>query len=797
MVRTFLAHFLSNPLQNNISLLAMRREARKRKKQREKDAERGEGSADASEMAKDDELLAAPAPEKPEPPPEFDGEAEFRKIRKKAEKCRRIPGEPRIVLELVASRGKADSSIDDVHDNREINRRNAVTKTKMSAKIFFNGKEVCQSSSKTMATNDGFAVHFGQIFPVQIMQWPETLKVRLVESSGLRSLVLAEISLPLCEAGTTLDKVKMEPIPFKSEVHFSHDHAGIGSLVDFPTNADGSTISNEPISGQLYARVGWGKTTDGIVLSPSPNHWKPPFSNSLDPLKEVIDVDGNLDLEKLEAWIVKAQIDPNDPDNEELMNRVAEARRKTGSTGVKGAGSADLKAKNYFRLDQHSDQMAFGDGENLDKNLRYQMLQLRRMKVPEFKNYKMIPALEKEIPKGIIEAREKRVVANRKELVGSGDPVRGANRLYLEQIRLQVGHRFSLARHRRRHGDMVIEDPIPDFSTLMAMLGTMAPAQRPLRPIRTERKKVLMQDLTGQDLKLLLTVVRAYDVPVRVDHDPLQRQDNQSGSQPDQNSRASVRTYVEAKFQGSFAKTTTAEGPNPAWNQQLVLDFKSPNNDYSTETLMRIKDSLHIHLFDEFRVDLDDDEPDKSTHIHQRIEKRWLGSLSIPFSNLYYNTRIEGTFRLHSPSVLLGYDRTGTTANVLGASPEDVQGNKNATFLNIYLTIQPALMVPEPVKEKLDCDESANLVQHCESWTKEVASVFPHRKINPMVADITGKSLLMTRYFRSLKPPESLLDNAEPLASAEKVAWFVSLIPYVPSNALFPGKTSLWGSMAA
>ena len=44
--------------QQACSILDKRREARKRKKQREKDAERGEGCADADEMAADDQLLA-------------------------------------------------------------------------------------------------------------------------------------------------------------------------------------------------------------------------------------------------------------------------------------------------------------------------------------------------------------------------------------------------------------------------------------------------------------------------------------------------------------------------------------------------------------------------------------------------------------------------------------------------------------------------------------------------------------------------------------------------------------------
>ena len=45
-----------------------------------------------------------------------------------------------------------------------------------------------------------------------------------------------------------------------------------------------------------------------------------------------------------------------------------------------------------------------------------------------------------------------RAAASRREVVGSGDPVRGPSRLYMERLREQASHRFSLARHRRRHG---------------------------------------------------------------------------------------------------------------------------------------------------------------------------------------------------------------------------------------------------------------------------------------------------------------------------------------------------------
>ena len=59
-----------------------------------------------------------------------------------------------------------------------------------------------------------------------------------------------------------------------------------------------------------------------------------------------------------------------------------------------------------------------------------------------------------------------------------------------------------------------------------------------------------------------------------------------------------------------------------------------------------------------------------------------------------------------------------------------------------------------------------------------------------MVADTGGRSVLMTRYFRALMPPREFVDSSGDdslKGSADKVAWFVSLIPYLPRSTMFPG----------
>lgn len=46
-------------------------------------------------------------------------------------------------------------------------------------------------------------------------------------------------------------------------------------------------------------------------------------------------------------------------------------------------------------------------------------------------------------------------------------------------------------------------------------LFKLAEPKRPLKPQRKERKKVTAQNLSDGDVKLLVNIIRAYDIPVR------------------------------------------------------------------------------------------------------------------------------------------------------------------------------------------------------------------------------------------------------------------------------------------
>ncbi len=142
-----------------------------------------------------------------------------------------------------------------------------------------------------------------------------------------------------------------------------------------------------------------------------------------------MDPSGLLDPSRLEEWMRRHNVDPNDPANLDLMERAARAgqgavaaarRASLEQQGIGGGGegpggrvsmdAAVVVAGGHFRLDDHHDQLVFCPRSELDRNQRFRLLKLRRSKVVGelLGGMKMVPASEKELPKGIFDALRKK-----------------------------------------------------------------------------------------------------------------------------------------------------------------------------------------------------------------------------------------------------------------------------------------------------------------------------------------------------------------------------------------------------
>ncbi|XP_066945130.1 coiled-coil and C2 domain-containing protein 2A isoform X2 [Macrobrachium rosenbergii] len=736
-----------------------KREAKKRQ-QRRKEMGVGEELEDSAlHAAQDEVLLATPDEEKPFPPEPIDKRKIELEVLDVFSRTRKPPGEPNILLELSESTPiTKDSNCPD----GEKRRRQMVSKTRLSVKVLINRKLVTQTPLITIG-ND-FTLHVNQSYRMGLSSFPQSLSLEIVEGSGLRESQVAVVSLPIPSKSSFCND-QFSTIDFlgNQQVSCSHTGTGCGQL----NSEYGSSFTK----GSVWYHLSWNSDDEADTVHAT--------SQSLQPV-EPPPASVGTDLKKTQSREEDySHIDPNDPGNCELL-----AHLQKSSGGM-------VKSGNYFELE--SCEGDFYSDIELDTNVRFRVLQLRDKEEPAFKNLRLVPPHESQILRKSLEAYEEQ------SIVGSG-PVEsavpeshlwGIDRRWenveklLASLRRHMQQRYMQANLAFKLEDLVQEERIPDIGTIGTSLLSIFKARRPLRPERKKRDQVRGTALGDQNVRLIVHIAQAFHVPIR-------HESAGSSSEVVQGS-SSVRPFIEATFQRTILRTSVAEGPNPTWNQQLSFPFKAPNDNFSPSSLQTVTDNIYFHLYDEVIHDMLEDDRLRESTVHHRIERRWLGSLKIPFSTIYANSKIEGTFSLEEPVVLLGYIRESISSGSPTRFMHNGEPNKSGTHLTIYLTLEPTLPPPEPFKAQFDSSEPEDVILASKDWESNLSSKYSQRLFRTHVLDLSGKLVSMNRFIRPLKPPVELISDSAS-ETLQRVAWYVSLVPSLADMTLFPGTCDIWAN---
>eukprot|EP01105_Mastigella_eilhardi_P017353 TRINITY_DN398_c0_g1_i3.p1 TRINITY_DN398_c0_g1~~TRINITY_DN398_c0_g1_i3.p1 ORF type:complete len:1766 (-),score=437.07 TRINITY_DN398_c0_g1_i3:70-5367(-) len=569
--------------------------------------------------------------EEPTPPVfhPFNQDAAKAEIEKLLLDNRRQPGEAFFVPSLSYSHHITDSAN---CPPEEMARRERIRRTHVHTKIFINGRHVTSSSEKPIRyashkSHRDFSVHLGDIFPIQVLRWPESAQLKLFsQADGDEELVTTiPLTIPVIETRATPQRVQ-----------FRSAHAWQCHWEASPPSAVGEDATKVPpdgrakrtlraisggykeeqeegtknasrhfTSGTVGMCLQWGRDpSDGSSLAPPIPPGLSQQQQALagfakQPVRGDVIVPPSVGSRRLKEWIGNVA-DPNDPRNTNVQHLL----------GDDAATSADTS---FLRVQPELLLVSAAAGQYSNPLPRQQLLRLRSEgKYPA----RQVPLLPADIPTTVEQTAS--LTTNLAHLGVQEPPLSRAEVALQEKIAVIVGKLKIMEKPKKK--ELKLEDVITvdtSESPLLPIIRSFFKGPyRPLNPIREEQEPAIVMPTK---VTLLVRVLGAELVPARRNAAtmppppnaapttqqqqqrmasvsasvsassafPLQQQQQQHGAAPtvslqqylnmeDESDTPSdmfqnVYPYFQVEFDNKTYRTRTVQGATPMWNETIAI----------------------------------------------------------------------------------------------------------------------------------------------------------------------------------------------------------------------------------
>lgn len=641
---------------------------------------------------------------------------------------------------------------------RERMRQQAAAREVFYALLLVDGRVACQMGKATLDPHD-FVVRFDSSVQLQLLARPASLALQIWQRrlGGMADRLLSDVFLAIPQTASPVMPQWQhysfaDSRPFTPLSERGSDSEAVDAALGAARGAlEGvSAITRHALCGMVEVSTAW-TTRPADRLQP---HGSAGGHTSAQELAQAAAV---LDPQQVWSMVMPEELDPNAPQDVPLLSLLSRTDR--------GSVAGMFRAMRNQASLQWSSTWASSD--------RYSLFTMRRKQPGRWAQLpngeKAVPAKDSQIPGVMRELL--RPAADFDSAIDKYDQDRvaqekaGKVKAWIEQVRARHESAKASQKYVMDTHDYVREPLLEVEAAELncdSLLRLFEP-RRKLLPNRRARRAVPGSDETAR--KIEVVVQSGVDLPVRAPAG--------GGAAA---SRPKSRLFVEVRFQGQTFVTDVKTGANPIWNAILELGMKAPGGDWSQKSIMNLNDEISFGLYD--RVARAERDERDSTQVTTRQECRWLGGFSLPFSTLYRNGKLEGSFPLSSmPPVLLGYEKDGESSS---------QALVPASALRLFITINPLLPPPKEEERERLTQRDAKMQEFAQGWIK--ATRKNDRYVRAFAPGADGERTFICRFVRPQNPPDDLR------GSASQLLRFVSQVPFLDDAAFDGGSLDVWNT---